>query len=65
MKMRTLIVYEGSPNDILKYCTYDLEKHKLMFEGNEIERALIIGKELNVKDWVRDYIETYRKNEGL
>ncbi len=59
--MRTLIVYEGSPNDILKYCTYDLEKHKLMFEGNEIERALIIDKQMNVKNWVRDYIEDYRK----
>ncbi len=45
----------------MKYCTYDLEKHKLMFEGNEIERALIIGKELNVKDCVRDYIEDYCK----
>lgn len=59
MNIRTLIVYEGSPNDILKHCTCDLEKHKLMFEGNEIERALIIGKQMNVKDWVRDYIETH------
>lgn len=59
--MKTLIVYEGSPNDILKYCTYYLEKHKLMFEGNEIERALIIDKQMNVKDWVRDYIEDYCK----
>ena len=61
MNIRTLIVYEGSPKNILKHCTYDLENHKLMFEGKEIERALIIGKELNVKDWVRDYIEDYRK----
>lgn len=59
--MRTLIVYKGSPNDILKYCSCDLEKHKLTFEGNEIEKALIIGKELDVKDWVRDYIENYCK----
>jgi hypothetical protein len=59
--MRTLIVYKGSPNDILKYCSCDLEKHKLTFEGNEIEKALIIGKKLNVKDWVRDYIENYCK----
>lgn len=61
MNIRTLIVYEGSPKAILKHCTCDLETHKLTFEGNEIEKALIIGKELNVKDWVRDYIENYCK----
>ena len=61
MNIRTLIVYEGSPKDFVKYCTCDLEKEKLMFEGNEIEKALIIGKELDVKGWVRDYIENYRK----
>lgn len=61
MNIRTLIVYEGSPKDILKHCTCDLENHKLMFEGNKIDKALIIGKELNVKDWVRDYIENYCK----
>lgn len=59
--MRTLIVYEGSPKHFLKHCTCDLETHKLTFESNEIEKALIIGKELNVKDWVRDYIENYCK----
>lgn len=57
--MRTLIVYEGSPKDILKHCTYDLENHKLMFEGDEIEKALIIGEKFDVKDWVCDYIEDY------
>ena len=61
MNFRTLIVYEGSPKDFVKYCTCDLKKHKLMFEGNEIEKALIIGKELDVKDWVRDYIENHYK----
>ena len=65
MNIRTLIVYEGSPKDFVKYCTCDLEKRKLTFEGHEIEKALIIGKEFDVTDWVRDYIETYRKNEGL
>lgn len=59
--MRTLIVYEGSPKHFLKHCTCDLKTHKLTFEGNKIEKALIIGKELNVKDWVRDYIENYCK----
>ena len=61
MNIRTLIVYEGSPKHFLKHCSCDLEKHKLTFEGNEIEKALIIGKELDVKDWVRDYIENYCK----
>lgn len=57
--MRTLIVYEGTPKAILKHCTCDLEEHKLTFEGNKIENVFIISKELDVKDWVRDYIETH------
>lgn len=61
MNIRTLIVYEGSPKNFLKHCTCDLETHKLTLEGNEIENVFIIGKELDVKGWVRDYIENYRK----
>lgn len=57
--MRLLFVYEGSPNDFLKHCTFDLEKQKWMFEGKELETLQIIGKKMDIKDWIRDYIETH------
>lgn len=59
MNIRTLIVYDGTPKAFLKHCVCDLEKRKLVFEGNEIEKISIIGETFNIKDWVRDYIETH------
>lgn len=58
--MKTLVVYEGSPDEILKHCTCDSEKNKFIFEGKEVESIFFFG-DGNVKDWVREYIENYYK----
>lgn len=59
--MRTLIVYEGTPDAVWKHCTYDKDKKKLLFEGHEIVAGRTYSTENEMKDWVRDYIEDYRK----
>ena len=63
--MKAFLVYKGKPVAVLEKCTYDEEKKKLLFEGREIVTAKAFGSEKEMKDWMRDYIETYRKNEGL
>lgn len=63
--MKAFLVYKGKPVAVLEKCTYDEEKKKLLFEGHEIVTAKAFGSEKEMKDWMRDYIETYRKNEGL
>ena len=63
--MKTLFVYEGTPDAVWKHCTYDKEKKKLLFEGYEIVGGRAYADKNEMKDWVRDYIETYRKNEGV
>lgn len=63
--MRTFLVYKGTPVAVLERCTYDEERKKLLLEGYEIENFKAYGTEKEMKDWMRDYIESYRKNEGL
>ena len=59
--MKTLFIYEGSPDVVLKHCTYNEEKKKLRFEGHEITTGRTYATKNEMKDWVRDYIENYCK----